>query len=351
MRNSTIAKLLVAAAVFLTAVFSSSALERDTYIAQDTCESARLDESPQKCGMIRTEDLYIRDPFVVVDQAKGLYYMYRSSGGSAFDSYGKVIGGVEVFKSKDLENWEGPQRVLTVPEDNWITGRIWAPEVHRYKGKYYIFATLNTDLTWKRHAEGMPPFSFRGTQVFWSKSPEGPFKSFDILPHTPIDQMCLDGTLWVEDGQPYMVYCHEWVETTDGEMVVRRLKKDLSAPDGEPVRLFCASAAPWGTAKDSFVTDGPFLYRTKTGRLLMIWSSFGEHGYAVGIAESTSGKVIGPWKQQEKPLFSRDGGHAMIFRALDGRLMLSLHSPNGGGLERAHFYEIEDLGTTLSVKH
>ena len=31
-------------------------------------------------------------------------------------------------------------------------------------------------------------------------------------------QMCLDGTLWVEDGKPYMIYCHEWVETVDGEM-------------------------------------------------------------------------------------------------------------------------------------
>lgn len=300
---------------------------------------------------IKTEDLYIRDPYIVTDEAQGVYYLYRSATADVFDTNGDAIGGVEVFKSRDLKNWEGPKRVLTIPEDNWITGTIWAPEVHEYKGKYYIFATLNTGLEWKGRDEGHPKYTFRGTQVFWSKSPEGPFKAFGHEPFTPMDQMCLDGTLWVEDGKPYMVYCHEWVEVADGEMVLQPLKKDLSAPEGAPLRLFCASAAPWVMKDDRYVTDGPFIYKTKTGKLLMIWSSFTEEGgYAIGIAESTTGRIQGPWKQQEKPLFTKDGGHGMIFRSLDGRLYVSLHSPNGGGLERAHFYEIEDTGDSLVVK-
>ena len=299
---------------------------------------------------VKTADLHIRDPFVVVDQAKGVYYLYRSATDDVFAPSGDRIGGVEVFTSKDLENWEGPVKVLTVPEDNWIHGTIWAPEVHKYRNKYYIFATLNTDIKWKRAEKGRPDYLFRGTQVFWSKSPMGPFKAFDKVPFTPQDQMCLDGTLWVEDGQPYMVYCHEWVETVDGEMMVRPLKKDLSAPAGDPMRLFCASAAPWVTSRDLYVTDGPFLYKTKNGKLLMIWSSFGEGGYAVGIAESTTGKITGPWKQHAEPLYSTDGGHGMIFKSLDGRLFLSLHGPNGGGLERARFIEIEDTGDNLILK-
>jgi len=304
------------------------------------------------CGAqsIKTEDLYIRDPFIVTDQAHGVYYLYRSATTDVFDTASKRLGGVEVYKSKDLQNWEGPTHVLTVPPDNWISGTIWAPEVHKYKGKYYIFATINTGLEWKRKDPNLPVYSFRGTQVFWSKSPEGPFKAFGKLPYTPMDQMCLDGTLWVEDGQPYMVYCHEWVEVGDGEMVVRPLKKDLSAPAGEPIRLFCASAAPW-MQDDKCVTDGPFLYKSKSGKLFMAWSSFTEGGeYAVGIAESTTGSVLGPWKHHEKPLFASNGGHGMIFRTLDGKLMFTLHSPNAGGLERAHFFEIEDTGDGLVLK-
>ncbi len=291
---------------------------------------------------LRTEDLHIRDPFVLVDQKQGVYYMYRSASTQASPGV-PARGGVEVFKSTQLKEWEGPIKVLSLPDGNWATGGIWAPEVHRYKNKYYLFATVNTPLEWKRDKK------YRGTQIFWSKSPEGPFKPFGRFPYTPLEQMALDGTLWVEDGQPYMVYCHEWVQVDDGEMMVRRLKKDLSAPVGEPVRLFCASAAPWVTFEGMAVTDGPFLYKTKTGKLLMLWSSFKEGRYAIGISESVTGSVFGPWKHQPEPLFSQDGGHGMLFRDLEGHLMLTIHAPNSVN-ERAHFYELEDTGDTLVMK-
>ena len=30
--------------------------------------------------------------------------------------------------------------------------------------------------------------------------------------------MTLDGTLYVENGLPYMVYAHEWIQILDGTM-------------------------------------------------------------------------------------------------------------------------------------
>ena len=178
----------------------------------------------------KTEDIHIRDPFILPVEKTGVYYMYRTS-----TKDGR--GGVEAFKSRDLKEWTGPVRVLDLPEDNWITGGIWAPEVHKYKGGYYLFATINTDIVWKRDDTGRS-YTFRGTQIFRADSPEGPFKAFAKVPHTPMDEMALDGTFWLEDGQPYMVYCHEWVQTVDGEMKAVKLKKDLSEPVGQPVRLF-----------------------------------------------------------------------------------------------------------------
>lgn len=50
---------------------------------------------------IKTEDLYIRDPFIVTDEAQGVYYLYRSATADVFDTNGDAIGGVEVFKSCD----------------------------------------------------------------------------------------------------------------------------------------------------------------------------------------------------------------------------------------------------------
>ena len=306
-------------------------------------------------AQLTLQDINIRDPFIMPVEKEGVYYMYASSS-QTID--GQTYGGMVAYKSKDLKTWEGPIRVFDVPHDNWITGGVWAPEVHKYKNKYYLFATLNSDIVWKAPKEGHPAYTHRATQIFYANSPEGPFVAFDNKhPHTPLGEMCLDGTLWVEDETPYMIYCHEWVEMIDGTMELIELREDLSSSVGQPMRLFCASAAKWSTGsarKDgsrTYVTDGCFLYRTKTGKLLMIWSSFKDGNYAIGIAESTTGKVIGPWRQQEKPLFDKHGGHGMIFRTFDGRLCLVLHAPNSpSGQERAHIFEIEDLGDTLQLK-
>lgn len=300
------------------------------------------------------KDVYIRDPYILPVKKNNIYYMYRSASVRGDD--GKMYGGVEVLKSNDLEHWSTPKQVFRVHDDNWITGAVWAPEVHEYKGKYYLFATLNTDLEWKKASDG-GRYTFRGTQVFRSSSPEGPFLPMGNTPFTPMDEMALDGTLWVEDGQPYMIYCHEWLQVVDGGMNLIPLKKDMSAPIGQPLRLFCGSSASWATGggkmkgETIYVTDGCFLYRTKTGKLLMIWSSFMHGNYAIGIAESTTGKVTGPWKQQKEPIFSKDGGHGMIFKDFEERLNLVIHSPNSpSGKERARIMELEDLGYTLKVK-
>lgn len=297
-------------------------------------------------------EIPIRDPFIMPIEKDGIYYMYATS--STVED-GVEYGGVIVYKSRDLEKWTYPVRVFDVPRDNWLTGSVWAPEVHYYNGKYYLFATMNSDILWKAQTKEGQLCLHRATQIYWADSPEGPFHAFDNkLPHTPMGQMCLDGTLWVEKGVPYMIYCHEWVELTDGTMELVQLAPDLSTPVDQPVRLFCSSAAEWSTGllvgdELNYVTDGCFLYRTKTGKLLMIWSSFKNGDYAIGIAESVTGRVYGPWRQQKTPLFEKNGGHGMIFRTFDGQLCLVLHSPNHGGLERAHIFVLEDLGYTLKL--
>lgn len=306
---------------------------------------------------IDISDINIRDPFILPVPDKGVYYMYCTS--TVNDNNGRERGGVAVYKSKDLKNWEGPVQVCTIPDDNLLTGPIWAPEVHCLDGKYYLFATINSDVEWRKADPGFAKFLFRGTQIFHADSPEGPFEAFSTRTHTPYDWMALDGTLWVENGKPYMIFCHEWVQMSDGTMDIVALEDDLSAPKGSPLRLFNASAAPWARPicndrnnNPCYVTDGCFLYRTKTGKLLMIWSSFTEgNNYAIGIAESTTGSVLGPWRQQEQPLFMKNGGHGMIFKRLDGQPCVVLHQPNSpGGAERAKIFEIEDLGNTLKIK-
>jgi arabinan endo-1,5-alpha-L-arabinosidase len=292
----------------------------------------------------------MRDACVLPDKEAGVYYLYTSSGRRGPNNRSAVVA----YKSRDLETWEGPHVVFEVPADFWAQRGIWAPEVHAYKGKYYLFTTFNTDDKFPEQWRDWLPRVKRGSQVLVADSALGPFKAFQNRAHTPADMMTLDGTLWVEDGVPYMVFCHEWVQIKDGTVEFLRLKDDLSDIDGEPVRLFHGSDAPWSVKSEKYgchVTDGPWLHRSQSGRLFMLWSSGGAHGYTTGCAISRSGKLAGPWEQTTEPLFGADGGHAMMFRRFDGQLMLALHQPNDGPRERIRLLEVEDTGEALILKN
>ncbi len=291
------------------------------------------------------DELNIRDPFIYADAKAKTYYLYFASD-TTID--GQIRGGVSVWKSKDLIRWGNRQRVFVCPKNNYLIGGVWAPEMHTYKGKFYLFLTLNSNVKWKADQQGLPAFTHRTVQVMEANSPLGPFKPISFLPTTPIDQMALDGTFWVENGRPFMVYCNEWVQRYDGTYRLAPLTQDLSRTVDDGHDLFCASAAPWvvpiGTSngQKTYVSDGCFIYKTKK-KLLMLMSSFCKDGYTVGVAESLSGSIYGPWNVQQKPLINIEGGHAMIFKDFKGQAWLVLHSPNSpAGKEHSKLLKVRE---------
>jgi len=278
--------------------------------------------------MIKRSDINIRDPFVLVHEGK--YYMYGTRGP---ECWGKGTG-LDCYVSVDLENFEDPVEVFTPPADFWSDRNFWAPEVHPYKGSFYMFASFK--------AEG----KCRGTQILKAESPLGPFVPHSDGPITPGDWECLDGTFYVEqkDGnKPYMVFCHEWVQVVDGEVCAVELSEDLKRPVGKPKLLFRASEAPWivDIRNGNYVTDGPFVHRNKDGKITMLWSSFGKEGYTLAVAHSESNTIDGPWVQDPELLFSKDGGHGMLFTDLEGNLTVTLHSPNVNLEERPVFIKLD----------
>jgi len=309
-------------------------------------------------------DIPIRDPFIHVDREQGIYYMYAQHANRSGDERSEPRG-VEVYRSRDLQRWSEPQQVLDLPQDSWARAKVWAPEVFQYQGRYYLFVTLTGETALESFKKPgwlwnplrrlfWPAGNVRGTQIFHADSPMGPFKPFADRPHTPLEWMALDGTLYVEGGVPYMVFCHEWVQIVDGTVDLVQLSDDLSQAVGEPEMLFRASEAAWSQPElffDSHVTDGVFLHRTQTGKLLMIWSSFGEDGYTLGQAMSETGSIKGPWRQIDEPLFSENGGHGMLFRSLQNQLMLVLHQPNDpSGKERLQLFPVDDSGDLLVIQ-
>lgn len=82
----------------------------------------------------------------------------------------------------------------------------------------------------------------------------------------------------------------------------------------------------------------------------MLWSSFGEQGYAMGYARSAAGTLFGPWEQTPTALWATDGGHGMVFRDLGGNLFLTLHAPNTTPHERALFAPLREVPGGLELR-
>src|SRR5262245_22126124 len=81
----------------------------------------------------------VRDPFILADSRSSTYYLYVQTANRLGES--TTHRGVEVYVSADLEHWTGPFTVFSVPATSWARHQVWAPEVHEYLGKYYLFVT------------------------------------------------------------------------------------------------------------------------------------------------------------------------------------------------------------------
>jgi beta-xylosidase len=309
---------------------------------------------PAENAMLTLPNMPLHDPWILANQSDKTYYLYTSN----VPAMSGVQGvGTMVYRSKDLKHWEKPVVVFTTSEMHWAQKGAWAPEVHRWKGKYFLFTTVHDNtkpLPPGRNA--VRPTYRRGTISAVSDSPLGPFHPLNPDgPLAPEDFMTLDGTLYVDPaGKPWLVYAHEWLQKTDGTVEAVPLSDDLSKRVADPIFLFKASDAPWldqgvipSTTAAQYVTDGPELYRTHNGHLLMLWSSYSnDNQYIQTIARSQSGKIEGPWTQLP-PLIGEDSGHGMLFHPFDGSLMLVLHRPFRNA--RGKLYDMKDAGDHLVV--
>ena len=134
---------------------------------------------------MKTEDLRIRDPYIVLHN--DFYYLYRS--------YDNAIW---VYKSDNLNEWDKPAKVYEIPENSWAEKDLWAPEVHKYGDKFYMFLSL------------LGKNGLRGTEISVSGTPDGKFTPISNRPATPLDKSCIDGSLIIDEGKPYMVYSRDW---------------------------------------------------------------------------------------------------------------------------------------------
>ena len=224
-------------------------------------------------------DIGLSDPFIMADARSQQYYMTGTGGG--------------LWKSSDLEVWTYLGFPLQFNEAAWMgaSPQVWASEIHCIDGKYYNFSTLtNGNIT--IDSDGHPR---RAVHIMSSTLPEGKYTliSGGDATYVPAEKTTLDASYFEDtDGKRYLIYCHEWIQNGNGTIEYIELKPDMKGTVGEGVVMTRAHDATWNTSP---VTDGPYLFRTQTGRLGMIWTSWHGGRYVQGVAYSSTGKMNGPW--------------------------------------------------------
>lgn len=282
---------------------------------------------------MKLNEIHMRDPYIL--PYEGTYYLYGKKDESATIFW--------VYKSSDLENWSEAEKVFEAPVGFWATKEFWAPEVHIYNDKFYMFASFKAD------------GKCRGTQILVADKPDGQFLPLTETPITPDDWECLDGTLYVDKkGKPHIVFCHEWTQIGDGTVCEMELSEDLKTAVYSPRLLWKASdhreVVDMTDERESKITDGPYLYRLENGELICIWSSFNKNGYIELIARSDNQDIDGNWTIDEKLLSAQDGGHGMIFETFSGQKMFVMHCPNVRPEERPLMRELVEKDGMLILK-
>ncbi len=133
--------------------------------------------------MIKTNDIHMRDPFIVPVMEDKIYYLFGTTDKNCLKGPGV---GFNCFKSRNLSDWEGPFKTFSPPENFWGKENLWAPEVHYFNSLYYMFASFKAETI------------RRATHILVSDNIIGPYIPLTESPQTPAEWECLDGTLFID---------------------------------------------------------------------------------------------------------------------------------------------------------
>lgn len=258
-------------------------------------------------GVTRSDTIFLADPTIFAD--KGMYYLYGTGSKNGF----------LVYKSVDLKSWEGPAGKRNghalIKGDSYGSQGFWAPQVFKYKKKYYMAYTADEHIA-----------------IAQSESPLGPFVQTEFKIVDGPDKQ-IDPFIFMDNGKIYLYH----VRLAKGNRIyVVQMKDDLSdIVPGTAVECISATQAWENTANVSWpVTEGPTVIKRKELYYLFYSANdFRNIDYAMGYATSVS--PLGPWKKYENnPVISRKvlnvngTGHGDFFKGTDGDLHYVFHVHN-----------------------
>lgn len=281
-------------------------------------ESRRADKDELSyCNPIGTKES--PDPFVTFDSVTGYYYLLFTRGRE-----------LRVFRSRTLSRLredESSHQVYHVSAGDGITGSIWAPEMHKIDGRWYIYTSG------ARTEDGRE----NRTLFIMRSRTEDPFDGFDLAAFPDPEINAIDPTVTrLDDGSLYMCYAREG---RGNRLHIRKMKNPLEF-EGEGV-LICEAELEWEKVPpyigDMTIVEGSFFVRSPDNkRTFILYSANGcwSDCYRLGVLELTGDDILSKDSWEKHPDFifgSGNGtfgpGHASFFKSPSGdQLYIAYHS-------------------------
>ena len=286
--------------------------------------AARDFNAPGGLPVRKLFDFGTRDPNILA-APDGYFYLVATQGKDTLPASFPIRAdadpwlyndGIPLWRSHDLKNWETMGVVWSLDKDAtwakqyqkspWVSPKgelrraVWAPEIHYFKGTYWICYSMN----------------YGGTGILKSVSglPTGPYR--DVKTDGPITSS-IDPTLFADDdGKVYLLW---------SGYSIARLKDDLSGLAEEPRELEVANRG-WG--------EGIFLVK-RNGQYVLI-NSGDPHTDDKTVPSTydsfsavSNGSIYGPYDARRRAI--PYDGHNNLFQDKNGGWWSTYFGSGQGG--------------------
>ena len=258
------------------------------------------------------------DPCITFDPETGYYYaLYSSSGSDRITLYrSQTLKGLGTAEGKDLYVagdgcWEEKE----------IMSRLYAPEIHRVDGKWYIYASGGTV---SQKKEGQDAAS-RSIRLFCLEAlSDDPYGDYAFKGLLDDDLWAIDASVFSWNGKNYAL-CAEIVPGEGNVITIAELESPWKIRAGTARRIARAQL-PFET-QNGLVNEGPWFFQSPNGRCFILYSANNVSSpyYCLNLLEWTGEDLLSPeaWKKFPETTFVTTGtsycpGHGSVFLSPDG---------------------------------
>lgn len=217
--------------------------------------------------------------------------------------------------------------VFTPPASGPNSRDIWAPEMHTFNGKWYIYYTAGDGSSSPGH-----PFLSQRTFVLENSNADptgGTWQDKGRIYNLSEDFWAIDGTVMQYNGSNYFLWSgHPNAGSENQNIYISKMTNPWTL-EGDRI-LLSQPQYDWEKNGDPDVNEGPEFLKGPTGKVFLIYSASGcwTDEYALGMLTlKDGGNPLNPsdWTKSATPVFTKNAsngvygpGHNSFFKSQDG---------------------------------